>query len=627
MFVRNVPTRVSRLRAMLALLVCLLAVPSIALGGHGSDLRDSVLPWQDPAATTTAPPPANLAHVEGVVDLIHEGLSERATAGVILLDGDIVRSANGRAEIVFGDGTLLHLDHNTQIELLSPTRLRLIDGRVSLRVSASAGRYVVDTAAAAVLLDPRGEYGITADGRLAKLDVTVTRGAAEINDGSTPVLVRAGELAWIAGHGGRARLERFNSARWDAFAQWSNDRATGFATAVSSSRLPYELRPYGQVLDQYGHWNYVAPHGYVWFPAVSASWRPYYTGSWAHTRYGWTWLGHDPWAWPTHHYGRWGFTGAVWYWIPAKVWGPAWVSWGFAPGFVSWCPLGFDGRPVVGFWPRRDHPAYWPNYDPWNAWTIIPRDHFGGRRAVRTHAIDGNRLNESTRQAIVVQSTPPPTPVGQAVPRGTLSSPAARSATGAVPRDVSTAPRSGDVRRPEVPRFQRAEVPRSEATNAGTQEPRNPETLPPGAVRRGAPTAAYVPAYGTQHAPTREEHGAVPDPRATAPEYAPRYGNGAVNRRTPSAPVTQSEPVNAAPPPEYVPAPSERQRVEGRPRQPSYSPPPRERQAPPPQPSAPSDGGPTPRGSGRVRDNNAGASAPPPRSEGASGGARRRPPS
>src|SRR5687768_3032599 len=130
MFVRNVPTYVSprggrrSASPLLSILFCcLVVVPAFA---------------QDPAATATAPPPANLAHVEGAVDLIHEGLSERATAGVMLLDGDVVRTANGRAEIVFGDGTLLHLDHDTRIELLSPTRLRLIDGRVSLRVSASA---------------------------------------------------------------------------------------------------------------------------------------------------------------------------------------------------------------------------------------------------------------------------------------------------------------------------------------------------------------------------------------------------------------------------------------------------------------------------------------------------------
>ena len=86
-------------------------------------------------------------------------------------------------------------------------------------------------------------------------------------------------------------------------------------------------------------------------PHVVSGWRPYYHGRWRfYARFGWTWVGGDVWAWPTHHYGRWGTTSAgAWFWVPGRTWGPAWVHWAVAPGYVSWCPLGFDGRPVVPF--------------------------------------------------------------------------------------------------------------------------------------------------------------------------------------------------------------------------------------------------------------------------------------
>jgi hypothetical protein len=363
---------------------------------------------QDIPSPAAAPPPANLAFVDGSVDLVHEGAAERATAGIMLVDGDLVRTANGRGEIVFADGTLLHLDHDTELEILSPVRMRLSGGRLMLRVSAAATTpYVIDTRAAAVRFEPRGEYGLSADGRFERLELTVTRGVAELDDGSARTVVRGGEMATILGAGGRPLLQAFNSARWDAFELWSNDRRNGFSAATSSPLLPSELRPYGNVLDSYGRWDYVAPYGNVWFPAVGMEWRPYYTGSWRLTRYGWTWIGYDPWAWPTHHFGRWGFTGASWFWIPNRVWGPAWVSWSFVPGFVSWCPLGFDGRPVLPFGGRPgDHPAYWPRYDPWRAWTVVPRDTFGSRRAVRTHAIDPGRLPEETRRAMTTFAVP-----------------------------------------------------------------------------------------------------------------------------------------------------------------------------------------------------------------------------
>src|SRR5688572_12703426 len=82
--------------------------------------------------------PANLAHVEGSVEVTHEGVSERANPPLMLEDGDIVRTPGGRAEIVFSDGTLLHLDYNAEIELLTPDRVRLLRGRALFRVSAAA---------------------------------------------------------------------------------------------------------------------------------------------------------------------------------------------------------------------------------------------------------------------------------------------------------------------------------------------------------------------------------------------------------------------------------------------------------------------------------------------------------
>src|SRR5262245_57496772 len=132
---------------MLALVCSLMAVSVLA--------QDAPLP---PAPA----PPANLAFVEGSVDLIHEGAAERATAPAMLVDGDTVRTLDGRAEIVFVDGTILHLDHDTALDLLAPTRVRLVEGRVLLRTSAAAtAAYVVDTQAGSIRAEPRGEYGVT----------------------------------------------------------------------------------------------------------------------------------------------------------------------------------------------------------------------------------------------------------------------------------------------------------------------------------------------------------------------------------------------------------------------------------------------------------------------------------
>jgi hypothetical protein len=390
-----------RIFSIAVLCCCLEALPAAA--------QDSPLP-------APAPPPANLAFVEGIVAVVHEGVADRGDAGAMIVDGDLVRTGDGRAEIVFVDGTLLHLDRDTELEMLSPLRLRLRGGRVALRVSpAATSAYAIDTQAASLKFDARGEYGVTVDARSERLDVTVARGVVEVEDAGSRTVVRGGEMATVLGAGARVSIQTFNSARFDAFDRWADERTNGFAAAVSSRQLPSELRPYAPTFDNYGRWDYLAPYGNVWFPSVGAEWRPYYTGSWRQTRYGWTWIGNDPWAWPTHHYGRWGFTGASWYWMPNRVWGPAWVSWAFVPGYVSWSPLGWDGRAVIGFSSRiGDHQDFRPRYDPWRSWTIVPRDTFGRRGLVRAHAIDPSRLPEHTRRLIT-----------NAVPRGTVVMPGA----------------------------------------------------------------------------------------------------------------------------------------------------------------------------------------------------------
>ena len=106
----------------------------------------------------------------------------------------------------------------------------------------------------------------------------------------------------------------------------------------------------------------------------------------------------DVWSWPTHHYGRWGHAGARWFWIPGRTWGPAWVSWAAAPGYVSWCPLGFDGRPVFAL--------SIGSRSSWAGWTVVPRRSFGFRDYhVNRYAIQPRLLPRTT--PFIAQSVAP----------------------------------------------------------------------------------------------------------------------------------------------------------------------------------------------------------------------------
>ena len=259
-----------------------------------------------PARGRRLPPISRSSRARSIV--VHEGVADRADAPAMLVDGDVVRTRNGRAEIVFADGTLLHLDHDTELEAAV----------ADARAPASSGRVVaahVRRGDAAVRRStrrppssgstPRGEYGVTSSGRLGRLEVTVARG------------VRGGRRtpdrdSWCAA----ARWRRFsapaaarcsstfNSARWDAFARWANDRTNGFAAshvgATTAVRAACRTATSFDQLRALGLRRAVRQRV---VPRRSPShWRPYYDGVVAaHALRLDVGTGTIRWAWPTHH--------------------------------------------------------------------------------------------------------------------------------------------------------------------------------------------------------------------------------------------------------------------------------------------------------------------------------------
>ncbi len=222
------------------------------------------------------------------------------------------------------------------------------------------------------------------------------RGAADLVNEDGRTSLGAGERAFARAGAGPSASYVFNSASWDAFDRWSEGRRDS-RLGVSTEYLPDTVQSYATTFNEYGSWQNEPTYGQVWYPRVRAGWRPYYYGRWTTLRpWGWTWIGSDPWAWPTHHYGRWGFSAGAWFWIPGRTWGPAWVSWAYAPGYVSWCPLGWNNRPVFGFSSVNVYRGH--RYDPWNAWTVVPHRGFGrGLRQRERRQRDANRRAHAQR--------------------------------------------------------------------------------------------------------------------------------------------------------------------------------------------------------------------------------------
>ncbi len=78
--------------------------------------------------------PAHISVVDGAASLERDGQSESAPASMPLLAGDRIRTQNGRVEILFDDGSTLHLDGNTLVDFQSDEVVRLLGGRVRLNI-------------------------------------------------------------------------------------------------------------------------------------------------------------------------------------------------------------------------------------------------------------------------------------------------------------------------------------------------------------------------------------------------------------------------------------------------------------------------------------------------------------
>jgi hypothetical protein len=533
--------------------------------------------------------PAHVYVVDGASQLERDGQAEPLEENEPLLAGDRLRTARGRVEVLYADGSSLSLDDYSEVDLLSEELIRLNAGRIRLSIARGASdlAYRVDASGTTTLIRTAGDYDIAIDPRGTAADadvrVRVLRGAAELSSSFGRTLVQTGFEARA-----NARLQpslpyAVNVSAYDNFDRWVEDQYRYRTGARSAQYLPAELRHYGGSFDRDGRWEYEGGYGYVWYPTVAADWRPYYHGGWSFVgSFGWTWIGAGRWNWPTHHYGRWGHRTGRWFWIPGRRWAPAWVAWGSAPGFVSWCPLGFDNRPVFAL---TNITAYRSGFR--HGWTILPTQHFRSRVAVSRFAVRtlpvgiGSRfvghhvspvrpVLRTTRtytplRAPTYAATRYAVPRSRAVETGAAAAPAGAVAPARAARSRSTASgRAGAAAvapaadRPQAPVVRSRPRSAQEATPGSTDapaparqaRPRGPRSAPSSRPDSAAPNAP--PNRGSEAPPSRRAVG-----RRSSSSLSPLPDIGPVQRSTPSrrAPAVRAERPSPSAAPLMTPSP------------------------------------------------------------------------
>lgn len=178
-------------------------------------------------------------HVEGDVFLGGRPIHPKATDFVHVQDGQRLRTAEGRAELMLIPGSFLRLGANSEIEMVSA-------GLANVRFRVTAGSAIVDllsvfekdsitvlAAGSEVRFPKPGLYRLNAGDPL--LSLHVFRGKALVVSGSEKREIKSKQAVSVS-EAGPATIEKFNPEPQDALDEWNQTRATTLAQAVRKSR-------------------------------------------------------------------------------------------------------------------------------------------------------------------------------------------------------------------------------------------------------------------------------------------------------------------------------------------------------------------------------------------------------
>ncbi len=400
-----------------------LGMPSVALLLTVFSLPVSA---QDPILDDTAGQEgavyARLLYLEGPVTVQGSiGADSEPMPNDPVVPGDVVATGvDGRGEIQLADGSVLRLDFETELSLLSlsditnqlenTTILQLARGSLILRaqqMDSNEKRFQIDTDGASIFLLSDGNFRI--DVRPDGSTIVRSRGGvAEIMAQDVSTMLRSGERLTVRPGGIPGEPLVYNTRIIDEFDAWATERD---AVLMRRPRiddqipagLPEPVQPYAVELSYYGHWYNNPSYGWVWRPmGLAAGWQPYTYGRWVSSPAGLVWVSYEPWGWAPFHYGRWELLlGTGWVWIPGYVFSGAYVAWSVSPGYFGWCPLGYYDYPIAYY----SHAGY--RADPW---VYVSQHNLYAKHVHKTFIYDQRIRGRIYKERVVVRGLPPVNP-------------------------------------------------------------------------------------------------------------------------------------------------------------------------------------------------------------------------
>jgi len=302
-----------------------------------------------------------------------DNTEENAVINLPVVAGDtVVTNGNGRCELQFDNGTIIRLDKNTRLKvitILAPsltsrwaiTTLHLLQGRIYTMVqSYNREMFQIITPIAAMDMKHRSAANIQAREN-GETYVHVDKGKFDIMFGGDLVTLRTERLRsgkdYIVTTSNRMKFT--NDERNVDFAGWNKyvnrnfmDLHRGVSNVPkklyrSNKALVYWAEKFSTV---YGEWIYDDLFGYVWKPAdelFALSKRPFFNAGIIEVNGQLIVVPTQPWGWIPAHMGTWVWTKWGWTWVPGTAFHSGIAS------VASWLMY-----PTLDYWMRYFYGGY-----------------------------------------------------------------------------------------------------------------------------------------------------------------------------------------------------------------------------------------------------------------------------
>ena len=223
--------------------------------------------------------PGTLNYVEGQASIEGRALSHRSVGRTEMQPGQVIATANGKAEILLTPGIFLRLGDDSTVQMVSPdlthTEVRLERGNASVEVDQiyKQNTVLIDLPNGQTQLLQHGLYGFDANNST----VRVFDGKAAVYLGQNlqsnikPVEVKGGRQLVLNGEA--IKPQRFNKdqAKNDDLYKWSNLRSAYLGDA--NIDLASSYAGYGGFTPGW-YWA-GGPFGYTWLPGDGLFWNPF----------------------------------------------------------------------------------------------------------------------------------------------------------------------------------------------------------------------------------------------------------------------------------------------------------------------------------------------------------------